>query len=230
MVKFGELRVWWDICRGTETEVAWRLYKRFDEMLCKIFCEMLDPNMLRIYLRKPPQGFKRAWICRSFRVLTKTLFLMEIGQAQEELFKWTERKKKKCHYFKNKLVCPFSELGCMFEHELSWKGKFDQSFSVKLCPYQHSDSELSSSNSKEKQKASHEEEVDDEEQTLNWDPSDPIIIGGLQNSVIVNLWAVPHRVSTGPYMWLCSVLSCPVVSCFFLGHLIGSACSGRDSD
>jgi hypothetical protein len=55
----------------------------------------------------------------------------------------------------------------MFEHELSWKGKFDQSCSVKLCPYQHSDSELSSSNSKEKQKASHEEEVDDEEQTLN---------------------------------------------------------------
>ena len=78
-----------------------------------------------------------------------------------------QKQKRKCHYFNNKIVCPFSELGCMFEHELSWKGKFDQSCSVKLCPYQHSDSELSSSNSKEKQKASHEEEVDDEEQTLN---------------------------------------------------------------
>ena len=64
-----------------------------------------------------------------------------------------QKPKRKCHYFNNKVACPFSELGCMFEHELSEKCKVDQNCSVKLCPYQHSDSELNSFNLKEKLKA-----------------------------------------------------------------------------
>ena len=105
-----------------------------------------------------------------------------------------QKQRRKCHYFNNKMVCPFSELGCMFDHELSEKCKFDQRCSMKLCPYQHSESELSLFNLKEKQKAdeqaslfecavcdfkgkdycefythiesSHEEEENDQEETL----------------------------------------------------------------
>ena len=62
----------------------------------------------------------------------------------------SDQKRKRCPYFNNNLVCPFSDLGCMFEHAPSVKCMFDNKCSVKLCQYQHSKSESNRSCSKKK--------------------------------------------------------------------------------
>jgi hypothetical protein len=50
----------------------------------------------------------------------------------------SDKKQRNCHYFNSGKNCPFEMLGCKFLHILSDKCKFDQSCSVKLCSYQHS--------------------------------------------------------------------------------------------
>ena len=44
---------------------------------------------------------------------------------------------KFCHYFNNKKVCPYDDIGCMFKHERSKACKFKQSCRNKLCQFQH---------------------------------------------------------------------------------------------
>lgn len=44
---------------------------------------------------------------------------------------------KRCHYYNNKKVCPYEELGCMFEHAFSGICRFGESCLNKLCPYEH---------------------------------------------------------------------------------------------
>ena len=39
---------------------------------------------------------------------------------------------KKCHYFNNKKVCPFEDLGCMFEHTFSGTCKYGKKCTQKL--------------------------------------------------------------------------------------------------
>ena len=46
-------------------------------------------------------------------------------------------KARKCHYFNNEKVCPFEEIGCMFDHTLSKMCSYGQGCSHKLCSYQH---------------------------------------------------------------------------------------------
>ena len=46
-------------------------------------------------------------------------------------------KARKCHYFNNEKVCPFEEIGCMFDHTLSEMCSYGQSCSHRLCSYQH---------------------------------------------------------------------------------------------
>ena len=49
---------------------------------------------------------------------------------------------KKCHYFNNKKVCPYEEIGCMFDHSLSEICIFGKSCLNKLCPFQHNRKDL----------------------------------------------------------------------------------------
>ena len=51
----------------------------------------------------------------------------------------TENKLQKCHYYNNMKICPFEEIGCMFEHSLSESCKFGKECNKKLCSFQHMD-------------------------------------------------------------------------------------------
>jgi hypothetical protein len=64
---------------------------------------------------------------------------VDVKETQEEPFKC---RIKKCHYFNNKLACPFNELGCMFAHELSEMCKFNKKCKAYLCPNQRSKEKL----------------------------------------------------------------------------------------
>ena len=44
---------------------------------------------------------------------------------------------KRCHHFNNKKVCPFEDLGCMFDHVLSGMCKYGKVGSNKLCQFQN---------------------------------------------------------------------------------------------
>ena len=44
---------------------------------------------------------------------------------------------RNCHYFNNCKLCPYEEIGCMFQHRKSVMCKHDKSCKVKLCSYQH---------------------------------------------------------------------------------------------
>ena len=48
---------------------------------------------------------------------------------------------KYCHYFNNSKHCPFEEVGCMFKHAVSENCRFKKNCKIKLCQFQHSDSE-----------------------------------------------------------------------------------------
>lgn len=45
--------------------------------------------------------------------------------------------KKKCHYFNNEKICPYEDIGCMFDHEMSEICKFGEFCANKLCSYKH---------------------------------------------------------------------------------------------
>lgn len=47
--------------------------------------------------------------------------------------------KKKCHYFNNEKVCPYSDVGCKFIHEFSEECKLNSKCLRNLCPFQHPD-------------------------------------------------------------------------------------------
>ena len=49
---------------------------------------------------------------------------------------------QKCHYFNNKLTCPFEEMGCMFAHEVSNMCKFDSKCTTILCSFRHKESPI----------------------------------------------------------------------------------------
>ena len=42
-----------------------------------------------------------------------------------------------CHYYNNRLTCPYSDIGCMFRHEESPLCHFKDKCSKKLCQFQH---------------------------------------------------------------------------------------------
>jgi len=46
-----------------------------------------------------------------------------------------------CHYFNNRKVCPFEELGCMFLHSDSPECKFNKKCKKKLCQFKHSEND-----------------------------------------------------------------------------------------
>ena len=74
-VKLAELKVGWDIGRGTEWEVAWEAGSEVLWDVVQGLCEMLDPDMLQVYFRQASSRIQGGWICCSFRVLTKALFI-----------------------------------------------------------------------------------------------------------------------------------------------------------
>ena len=47
------------------------------------------------------------------------------------------QKAKKCHYFNNNKICPFEDLGCMFQHSFSSMCKYGKNCLKKLCSFQH---------------------------------------------------------------------------------------------
>ena len=48
-----------------------------------------------------------------------------------------EKNKKFCHYYNNKLVCPFEENGCMFNHAISPTCIFKDKCANTLCQFRH---------------------------------------------------------------------------------------------
>ena len=88
--------------------------------------------------------------------------------------KWRLEKHKKghemvnvkfCHYFNNKKVCPYEEIGCMYSHAESEACRFQKFCKNKLCQFQHSDKDTTNSNSsnceKEKVEVANDENVKD---------------------------------------------------------------------
>ena len=49
-----------------------------------------------------------------------------------------------CHYFNNDKVCPFTEIGCMFQHSVAPQCKHHLKCFTKLCQFKHSDEETQS--------------------------------------------------------------------------------------
>ena len=47
-------------------------------------------------------------------------------------------KVKHCHYFNNKTVCPFEEVGCKFKHNKTSECRNKNGCTIILCPFQHS--------------------------------------------------------------------------------------------
>ena len=43
----------------------------------------------------------------------------------------------KCHYFNNEKSCPYEEVGCMFDHNISEKCKFFKICRRPMCQYRH---------------------------------------------------------------------------------------------
>jgi DNA-directed RNA polymerase subunit RPC12/RpoP len=69
---------------------------------------------------------------------------------------------KKCHYFNNKKVCPFENLGCMFDHVPSGICKYGKVCSNKLCQFQHeSSADVESEQDVEKAKANNSFKCED---------------------------------------------------------------------
>ena len=44
---------------------------------------------------------------------------------------------KFCHYFNNKKICPYSDIGCMFRHESAPNCNFRDKCSKNLCQFQY---------------------------------------------------------------------------------------------
>ena len=44
---------------------------------------------------------------------------------------------KKCHYFNNEKICPFEQIGCMFEHSLAGQCRDGDQCKRKLCSFEH---------------------------------------------------------------------------------------------
>ena len=53
-----------------------------------------------------------------------------------------EKKRKFCHYFNNRKVCPYEEVGCKFDHSQSFNCKFEDKCRIKLCQFKHSRNEI----------------------------------------------------------------------------------------
>ena len=51
------------------------------------------------------------------------------------------KKRRNCHYFNNKKICPFERNGCMFTHEKSTECQFGKHCNEYLCPMKHSNVE-----------------------------------------------------------------------------------------
>ena len=45
--------------------------------------------------------------------------------------------KRKCHYFNNGGICPFSEHGCKFLHKVSEMCKYGKNCDRTMCQYRH---------------------------------------------------------------------------------------------
>jgi ribosomal protein L33 len=46
--------------------------------------------------------------------------------------------KKYCHFFNNKVSCPYDDVGCKFNHEESSLCRLDYNCRFKLCQFRHS--------------------------------------------------------------------------------------------
>ena len=71
---------------------------------------------------------------------------------------------KKCHYFNNMKICPFDNIGCMFEHVLAGKCKYGKKCSKKLCSFEHVESDTEQLNIEEKHLEEKFDEFTDNEQ------------------------------------------------------------------
>ena len=58
---------------------------------------------------------------------------------------------KFCHFFNNKLPCPFDKIGCMFLHSISPVCKYKDDCSNSLCQYRHEKRSASNSRTSEDQ-------------------------------------------------------------------------------
>ena len=76
---------------------------------------------------------------------TKKSFKCDVFEMEFHL-KWrlnkhtdghTGEKKTKCHYFNNKKTCPFSEIGCKFQHEESAECLFKEFCTNDKCQFRH---------------------------------------------------------------------------------------------
>ena len=65
------------------------------------------------------------------------------------LLKWRMKKHreghdmllKKCHYFNNNKICPFEQIGCMFDHSRSGPCKYGTKCKIALCAFKHESSD-----------------------------------------------------------------------------------------
>ena len=56
---------------------------------------------------------------------------------------------RRCHYYNNKLTCPFEEMGCMFAHEVSDLCKFGTKCTMILCSFRHDRNPIEEPNDEE---------------------------------------------------------------------------------
>ena len=133
------------------------------EYACKLCeCMFKRNNELKVHMR---EKHKREIKCNVCSELFNFIFELEhhLKKHQEVktykceicdktfCMKWRLKKHQEahdktdlkfCHYFNNKKVCPYDDIGCMFKHAKSKKCKFEQSCKNMLCQFQHSSEEL----------------------------------------------------------------------------------------
>ena len=107
-----------------------------------------DSHPKHITCNKCDISFSESW---KFEIHLKThteIKEHKCGQCGKEFYlKWCFSqhmkilscpKVKHCHYFNNKTVCPFEEVGCKFKHTKSSECRNKTDCKIRLCPFQHS--------------------------------------------------------------------------------------------
>ena len=101
---------------------------------CKIKCDECDLTFaFGVALEKHMESHQKS---KNFKcdICNKEFYLK--WRLQKHL-NGHEKKRKFCHYYNNKLFCPFEENGCMFNHAISPTCKFNDKCTNTLCKFRH---------------------------------------------------------------------------------------------
>ena len=101
---------------------------------CKIKCDECDQTFeFSVALEKHMESHQKS---KNFKcdICNKEFYLK--WRLQKHIL-GHEKNKKFCHYYNNKLVCPFEENGCMFNHAISPTCIFKDKCANTLCQFRH---------------------------------------------------------------------------------------------